>query len=400
MMDRLIILNQKVRSWLVLSLSIAVVLLAAACTANAEPAGGNVNVVGELSGPADEGFARAYEPVPFSFPEDHGAHPEYQTEWWYYTGNLEDEAGQEYGYQLTFFRSALTPEMPERDSEWATNQVYMAHFAVTDAASGRHSDFERFSRGSSGLAGTTREPSWAVWLEDWRIEAIEPRVYEMTAQEVDADGELVGVDLVLRETRPPVFHGEQGLSQKGPEPGNASYYYSLIGLETSGQLRIGGKTVDVTGLSWMDHEYGTSALSENAVGWDWFSVQLDNGAALMLAQVRTTDGGRLPEFKGTLLMADGSQHAIGASEFGLESLDEWTSRATGITYPSGWRITVPEHGIDLTLIPLQRDQEMNGAYVYWEGAVRASGEMAGQQVAGSGYVELTGYGGEPSGSLR
>ena len=196
------------------------------------------------------------------------------------------------------------------------------------------------------------------------------------------------------------MHGDRGLSQKGPEPGNASYYYTLAGLDTAGQVTSGGQTVDVSGLSWMDHEYGTSALSEDAVGWDWFSVQLDNGAALMLAQVRTLDGGRLPQFKGTLALPDGSQAAIGASEFELTPLDEWTSRATGVTYPSGWRITVPEHEIELTLTPLIRDQELQGSYVYWEGAVRAAGELDGRPVQGSGYVELTGYGGEGGESLR
>jgi predicted secreted hydrolase len=353
-----------------------------------------------LSAPAAEGFARAYEPVPFVFPDDHGAHPEYQTEWWYFTGNLEDETGDAYGYQLTFFRSALTPEALERESEWATNQVFMAHFAVSDAAAGKHPDFERFSRGAAGLAGASLEPAWSVWLEDWRVETLEPGTYAMTASAVDENGQEVRVDFVLQETRDPVLHGDEGLSQKGPEPGKASYYYSLVGLETTGALTVDGRTVEVRGLSWMDHEYGTSALSGDATGWDWFSVQFDNGAVLMLAQVRTSDGGRIPDFEGTLVMPNDEQHSIGADEFELEALGEWTSPESGATYPSGWRIEVPEHQLLLSLTPLLQDQEMTGGYVYWEGAVDASGSLAGDPVTGRGYVELTGYGGQRGANLR
>ena len=380
-------------------LALTAVLLAA-CTNNANAGAVSANVVDSLSGSVDDGYARAYAPAPFTFPDDHGAHPQYQTEWWYYTGNLDDADGREYGYQLTFFRYSLTPEMPARESDWATNQVYMAHFALTDAQAEQHADFERFSRGSSGLAGAVVEPSWAVWLDDWRVETLEPGVYSLIAAAKTEDGAAAGINLILRETRPPLLHGDQGLSQKGPEPGNASYYYSLVGLDTTGKITRGGQTVDVFGASWMVHEYGTSALSEDATGWDWFSLQLDNGAALMLAQVRTADGGRLPEFKGTLASPDGSRFAIGASEFGLQALDEWTSRATGVTYPSGWRVTVPAHEIELTLTPLIRDQEMQTSYVYWEGAVHAEGEMDGRPTQGRGYVELTGYGGATGATLR
>jgi predicted secreted hydrolase len=188
------------------------------------------------------------------------------------------------------------------------------------------------------------------------------------------------------------LHGDAGLSQKGPEAGNASYYYSLVGLETTGSLTARGRTVTVSGLSWMDHEFGTSALSANAVGWDWISLQLENGVALMLAQIRTVDGGSIGEFAGTLVMADGSQERITNEDFTLEVLDEWTSPATGITYPARWRLTAPAYELDVEITPLMNDQEMKVAYVYWEGAANAVGSMAGAPVAGRGYVELTGYG--------
>ena len=383
-----------------IAVSVGAALLLTGCAADAAQEAPALLAVEALSGPADAGFARAYEPVAFAFPDDHGAHSEYQTEWWYFTGNLADEVGEDFGYQLTFFRSALTPHMPERASDWATNQVYMAHFAVTDAAAGEHPDFERFSRGSAGLAGVSQDPAWGVWLEDWRVETMEPGVVAMSAADADEAGNDVRVDLLLRETREPVLHGNRGLSQKGPQAGNASYYYSLVGLDTTGQVTIGGRTVDVSGVSWMDHEYGTSALSEDAVGWDWFSAQLDNGAVLMLAQVRTEDGGRLPEFESTLVTPEGEQFAIGAGEFELETLDEWTSPATDVTYPSGWRITIPGRDLELTLTPLLRDQEMTGSYTYWEGAVDAAGQMGGEDVTGKGYVELTGYSGKATGNLR
>lgn len=351
----------------------------------------SANVVASLSGPADEAFARAYEPIDFVFPRDHGAHPQYRTEWWYYTGNLTDAAGNQYGYQLTFFRSALTPDLPERTSTLATNQIYMAHFAVTNGAANDHQSFERFSRGAGGLAGATGEPAYAVWLEDWSVRTLEPGVTHLQASAPGEDG-AVALDLTLRETRPPVFHGDRGLSQKGPEAGNASYYYSLVQIETTGTVTSQSETVDVTGRSWMDHEFGTSALSANAVGWDWFSIQLENGAVLMLAQVRTADGGVMPQFTGTYVAADGTQAPITADDLQLTTLAQWTSPRTEITYPSGWQVAIPRLQLALTVEPLIQDQEMEVSFVYWEGAATVEGTIADQPMQGVGYVELTGYG--------
>jgi predicted secreted hydrolase len=375
---------------------LAMALLVAPMLASCAPAGGSgvasANVVAALSGEADAAFARAYEPIPLTFPADHGAHPEYQTEWWYYTGNLRDAAGRDYGFQFTIFRSALTPTMPARASTLATNQIYMSHFAVTDGPGNRHYSFERFSRGAGGLAGATGAPELAIWLEDWRVSRSAPDTMHIEAAAMDENSETVAISLHLRETRPPLLHGKAGLSQKGPEAGNASYYYSLVGLETTGNLVLGERTVEVTGLSWMDHEFGTSALSANAVGWDWFSVQLENGAALMLAQIRTTDGGAIGEFEGTLLLPDGTQTLITNEDFTLEVLEEWTSPTTNFVYPAHWRLQAPAYGLELEIVPLINDQEMKVTYVYWEGAVNATGSMEGTPVVGRGYVELTGYG--------
>lgn len=367
-------------------------LLVSGCAPNAEGVVASANVVAALSGEVDAAFARAYEPIPFTFPLDHGAHPQYQTEWWYYTGNLADEDENQYGFQLTVFRSALTPTMPERTSDLATNQIYMAHFAVTDGSGNIHYSFERYSRGAGGLSGATGEPTFSVWLEDWTVTQIATDRMHVQAQTVDEDGQAVALDLDLHETRPPVLHGDAGLSQKGPEAGNASYYYSLVGLETTGSITTRGRTVAVNGLSWMDHEFGTSALSANAVGWDWISLQLENGVALMLAQIRTVDGGSIGEFAGTLVMADGRQERMSNEDFTLEVLDEWTSPTTGITYPARWRLTASAYELDVEITPLINDQEMKVAYVYWEGAANALGSMAGVPITGRGYVELTGYG--------
>lgn len=361
------------------------------CTAAEQTHFASANVVASLSGPADDAFARAYEPLDFVFPRDHGAHPAYRTEWWYYTGNLTNRTGRQYGYQLTFFRSALTPDQPERTSDLATNQVYMAHFAVTDVAANTHVSFERFSRGAGGLAGATGDRTYGVWLEDWAVRELEPGVTQLQASAAGEAG-TIALDLTLRETQPPVLHGQRGLSQKGPEAGNASYYYSLVQIETTGSVTSQDATVDVNGVSWMDHEFGTSALSANAVGWDWFSIQLDNGAVLMLAQVRTDEGGVIPQFEGTYVAADGVQQTITASDLTVTALEQWTSPRTSFTYPSGWQVEIPGFAIALTVEPLIEDQEMEASFVYWEGAATIEGTVAGAPVQGVGYVELTGYG--------
>lgn len=365
------------------------------CTTARQPPLVSANVVASLSGPADAAFVRAYEPISFVFPRDHGAHPDYRTEWWYYTGNLTDSNGNQYGYQLTFFRNALTPALPARNSELATNQIYMAHFAVTNVTADTHDSFERFSRGAGGLAGATGDPAYAVWLEDWSVRETESGVAHLQAMVAGANGPI-GLDLTLRETQEPVLHGDRGLSQKGPEAGNASYYYSLVQLETTGTVTSQGTTAVVNGVSWMDHEFGTSALSANAVGWDWFSVQLDNGDVLMFAQVRTADGGVIDEFTGTYVAAAGDHETIQAGDLAVQVREQWTSPRTKITYPSGWQIQIPRLGVDFTVEPAIKDQEMEVSFVYWEGAVTIGGTLDKTPVQGVGYVELTGYGPQAS----
>ena len=361
------------------------------CAAQAQSQPVSASVVEAMSAPSDEAYARAVAPRAFTFPADHGPHPAYRTEWWYYTGNLTDADGASHGYQLTFFRTALAASMAARTSTLATNQVYMAHFALTDGVRAEHESFDRYSRGAGGLAGAQGEPHFQVWLEDWSAVEIAPDVVQLRASADGAQGP-VALDLTLRATRPPVLNGQQGLHQKGPEPGNASYYYSLVNLESSGVITSAGRTIPVTGLSWMDHEFGTSALSGGAVGWDWFSLQFDNGAVLMLYEIRTNDGSAPPAIEASLVWPDGRHQTLTPADFTIEATGEWRSTKTGITYPSGWRIRIPGADADLTVTPLIPDQEMNVSFVYWEGAVDAAGTLGGAPVTGRGYVELTGYG--------
>jgi len=356
-----------------------------------EPSLASADVVGVLSRPVDDRFARALGPVDFSFPLDHGPHEEYATEWWYYTGNLTGEDGGEYGYQLTFFRSGLAPGESDRPSDFAAQQLYMAHFAVTSGPARQHLSFDRFSRGAAGVAGASSSPEYSVWLDNWRAQQTGPGRMHLVAAAEGEDGP-VSIDLTLTETRSPLLHGENGYSRKGPEVGNANHYYSLARMDTTGQIVFAGSQVPVSGFSWMDHEFGTSALSEDAVGWDWFAVTLDNGVVLMFAEIRTRSGPAQDIFDGTLSFPDGRQLPIASSELELTPTGSWTSPDTGILYPSGWRAVFPQHQIELTIEPLIDDQEMDVAFIYYEGATIVSGLMEGRPVSGRGYVELTGYG--------
>jgi len=333
-----------------------------------------------LSGEPHPGFKKALEPRNFNFPQDSGPHPGYQTEWWYYTGNLEDSSGRRFGYQLTFFRRALSPDNIERESGWAANQVYFAHFTVSDIENKKFYTAERWSRAALELAGAQANPH-RVWIKDWNSSR-NGEVFKLTARDND-----FSINLTLEPVKPVVLQGDRGLSQKGSELGNASYYYSIPRLKTSGTIELKGSEFKVQGLSWLDREWSTSALSEDLQGWDWFSLQLQDGREIMLYQLRRKNGSIDTHSAGTLIEKDGSTITLKASEFNIEVLDRWESPKTGITYPSKWRVSIPEYAVDLTVTPYLPNQELNLSFVYWEGAVSASGGG----VSGSGYVELTGY---------
>lgn len=342
------------------------------------------------------GFELAIHPRDFIFPADHGPHPDFKLEWWYFVGNLESvgnlegvdvsEDGRRFGFQLTFFRQALVPEMPERPSAWATRQLYMAHFTLGDIDGGRFFSSERFHRGGVGLAGSEAEP-FRVWLEGWSVSGTEGGFLPLHLVARDGEAEI---DLMVTSERPWVLQGDDGLSQKGVKPGDASYYYSYTRMPTEGTVRVGDQSWTVRGDAWLDREWSTSGLDENQVGWDWFALQLDDGRDLMFYQLRRSDGSVEPLSHGSVVGPTGDSRTLRLEEVDLEVAGTWTSPA-GTTYPALWRVRIPSEGLDLTVEPLLANQELDVAFRYWEGAVGVRGTNASGPVGGRGYVELVGY---------
>ena len=337
----------------------------------------SISLASVLRGPD---FADAIEPLEFKSRRDHGPHFEFQTEWWYYTGNLESEAGDRYGYQLTLFRRGMSPGLARRSSWFGSNQIYFAHLALTDASLGEHRAFERFSRGVDGLAGASGDP-FQVYLEDWSVVALDSDGSSIRLQAHEQD---IALDLRLQAEQPFVAHGPGGLSSKGVDSTDATYYFSFTALQTEGTLTVRGEQLEVQGSSWFDHEWGSSVLPSGAAGWDWFGLQLDDGRELMLYQVRA--GQDLLIGGGTLVEQDGRAVWLSAADFQIETLGTWSSRESDSEYPAGWRIVLPNEDLELELRPLLADQENRLSIVYWEGAVDVLGTVSGR-----GYVELTGY---------
>ena len=348
------------------------------------------SLISTLPDPVDTSqFDQATDPTFLSFPDAFGPHEDFQTEWWYYTGNVQTTEGERFGYQLTFFRRSLVsqPSNTEDESSLRTTQAYMAHLAITDATRVQHYQAERFQRGAGGVAGAQASP-YEVWLDNWAVEEVGDGIYKLKAEEVTLDGHELRLDFTLTAMKPPVLHGNNGLSQKGQEVGNATYYYSQTRLETYGEIKIDSQSYTVTGFSWKDHEFGTTALGENIVGWDWYSFQLEDGTELMLYKLRNEDGSIAPTSNGTLVYEDGTTKPINWSEVEIAVREEWESSNSSGIYPSQWEIRIPSEAIDITIVPLISDQEMTNSTIYWEGAVQISGSHSGY-----GYVELTGYGG-------
>lgn len=338
-----------------------------------------------------DGWRLAGPDYALQFPRDHGSHPAYRIEWWYYTGNLEAAGGRRFGYQVTFFRIGVDPA-PTNPSRWAVRDLHMAHLAVTDISTAEHRTAERFDRGGVGWAGAS-EQTLDVWNGDWRA-SLEGEAHRLRA----ADGGF-GVDLRLDPGRSPTLHGVEGLSRKGAEPGNASHYYSMTRMPTTGQVRLGDELFDVTGSSWMDHEFGTTFLEPGQIGWNWFSLQLDDGTDLMLYEFRRRDGQPDAFSSGTWVGADGVVTGIGRAQFTLVPHRRWTSASSGAAYPVEWGVEVPSRQADLTVEALVDAQELDTAnstgVTYWEGAVTVRGRVGEREVGGRGYLEMTGYVGRP-----
>jgi len=375
------------------ALFIPVILLLVGCDAGEEVRGERDTVassrLSELLSPEDlQGYPLALEPRAFSFPEDHGPHPAYRNEWWYVTGNLDAAGDQRFGFELTIFRFALAPAGEPRPVEaasaWATNQVYIGHFALTDVEAERFHVAQRYARGALGLAGAQAKPL-RVWVEDWYLQESTTGIWSLRAFDGD-----VKLTLSLEALKPPVLNGAGGLSQKSSERGNASYYYSVPRLRAEGTLSVGDDAHDVSGLAWLDREWGSSALSDEQVGWDWFALQLSDGSELMYYNLRRTDGSNDPHSAGTFVPLEGDGMYLSRDGVTVEVKDYWDSPRGG-RYPMGWTIEVPQLDLVLRVDPVLEAQELDTNVRYWEGAVNVAGERAGNSVVGRGYVELTGY---------
>lgn len=343
----------------------------------------------------DEPWATAIRPRDFAFPADHAAHEDYRIEWWYYTGNLESEDGRRFGYQLTFFRTGLHKD-PTNPSKWTVRDLYTAHFAISDVSNKKHYALQRNNRRGIGRAGADTE-SYRVWNGNWEV-VLSGEDHELRAADAD-----VAIDLRLSPQKPPVLHGNAGLSQKGASPGNASHYYSFTRLATQGQVRIENETFKVTGGSWMDHEFSTSFLEPGQLGWDWMAIQLDSGEDLMLYRMRRTDGTTDPYSSGSLISQSGACRHLAATDYTMTPLETWKSPHTGALYPLRWRVEIPSLNYDLEITPAFDSQEMTTAETtgisYWEGAIDVRGTGPQAQVRGRGYMELTGYVGQGLGTL-
>ena len=375
-------------NWRIVTLLLLAGLVVVAGLSLYQPASGvSLSASTQFQAPPQEagGFARAIEAWDWRFPRDHGAHPEFQTEWWYYTGVLATAEGRRFGYQFTIFRRALSPSPQESASEFRANDIYMAHFTLSDIQNQNFYHDVRYARGGAGLAGAVADPFYRVWLEDWAVVAEDDNANKTY---ITAASDDFAIDLQLRQLKKPALQGDNGLSPKSGERGNASYYYSLSRLETFGGLSIGGDEITVSGFSWMDHEFSSSALGADAQGWDWFGLIFDDNTELMVGQIRLIDGGIEPVFGGLLIQADGSTRALDSSDFTITATDSWRSPHTEAEYPSRWEIVVGgADGFRIQLAPLLADQELHDAsIIYWEGAVEVSGDKSG-----FGYAELTGY---------
>ncbi len=332
---------------------------------------------------APEMFKRVTRPEPLRFPADHAMHPGYRNEWWYFTGNLNGPEGARLGYQFTLFRFALertevSSQTDDPPSDFTAAAIWMAHLALSDGRTQQFFQHERFAREALGLAGAS-EQRW--WLRDWAVRATE-RGWHLKAGTDD-----FGLDLQLQPGKPIVLQGEAGYSQKGPQAGNASRYYSLTRIETSGQVRIGDALLQVNGQSWLDREWGSSQLSDDLDGWDWFALQLDDGRDLMLYRLRQSDGTASPFSAGVLVETDGRYRVLTANDFELTPNRYWTD-AQGIAWPLDWSLQLPLADLKLEVHAVFDQQRWDRSVQYWEGMVdvKSSGAPVGR-----GYLELSGY---------
>lgn len=336
-----------------------------------------------------ERFKKALPGYDFVFPRDHGNHPDYLIEWWYFTGNLTSSQGDAFGYELTFFRRGIENKHADQNpSKWLVRDIYLAHFAITDVSEKNFYYDEKISRKALGKAGA-ESGQMRVWIDDWSV------IQDGQTILLSAGNAVYKINLKLTPEKPLVIHGESGISKKGEASGAASHYYSFTRLLTEGKLIVAGDEKNVTGLSWMDHEFGSSLLGEGQIGWDWFSIQLDDGSEYMFYQIRQNDGGKDPISSGTVIYPDGQKKHLNATDFKLKPTRYWKSKKSGATYPVAWEISVPSEQLILKSLPVLDHQELitdkSTRVSYWEGASKFKGKKNGVAVSGKGYIELTGY---------
>ena len=308
--------------------------------------------------------------LPPTFPRDHGSHPEAAVEWWYYTGHLRDAAGKAYGFQLTFFRA--------RD-------LHLAHFAWTDVGAGAFAYDEKTHLGLPGIAGAS-ETGLEVFNEDWSV-----REDKGAVRMVAGRRDIGRLELTLTPAKPPVLHGGDGLSKKGPGDREYSRYVSITRFAATGALSRNGSRTALSGTAWFDHEWGPGALPAAAAGWDWFALQLSDGSDLMLYRLRRQDGAVDPLSSGTVVSLSGEARRLALPDFRIAGSGEWQSPRSGARYPARWRVQIPSEELDLEVRPALADQELDVSFRYWEGAVEIEGSRQGRPIRGRGYVELTGY---------
>jgi predicted secreted hydrolase len=345
-------------------------------------------VVSQETEPATS-FRPALPGYEYRFPRDFFSHDDFRIEWWYYTGHLEDGAGRSFGYQLTFFRIALDGKGKANDSSrWEIDHIYFAHMTLSDIENEKFYFFERINRAGLGQAGAESD-QLKVWNENWSLME-SGQAHHLKAQEGGVKFELKLIPL-----KPLVIHGRDGVSQKGETSGNASHYFTFTRMRTEGQVILKDKIYQVKGLSWMDHEFSSNQLSDAQIGWDWFSVQLDNDTELMIYQIRKKNGAIEKKSSGTWVDANGQGTHLAFGEYSIQSEGRWVSEQSGTSYPAKWILEVPKHGIRLQVTPEMANQELHNlrsiSTSYWEGSVNVSGTVKGEPVTGKGYVELVGY---------
>ena len=374
---------------------ILLALLLAACTErelpNAEHGLGIADVLGGAENAA--GFARATAPPQLQFPRDHGAHPDFRTEWWYVTGNLDAADGHRFGVQLVFFRQALAPAGAPRNAALAAREMVLAHAAVTDVDGKAFHAEERLERHAAGLAevrGPAPGEPFRIVCADWSARAAAGGDGFLPL-DLRATGREFAFALRVAPGKPLVLQGDRGLSQKSDAPGNASIYYSMTRLPIAGTITSQGVQRDVSGQCWIDREWSTSALGPQQVGWDWFSLQLDSGEELMWYRLRRRDGSVDPWSRGCLIDAAGQATTLTPAQVQATPAGTWSAQDGCATYPASWRLVgaAPEFALEIT--PLLPDQELRTLVRYWEGAVAVRGTRVGKPVTGRGYLEMTGY---------